>query len=616
MNLNALTHTIDWQTREVLERMSDGYFAFDRQWTFTYLNAAAERLLVQPRDELLGKIFWEMFPEAVTSPVYAALHQAMDERKTAHTEFFLSSRQAWFETTAYPSPDGISVYFRDVTASRRLQRELHDSEAKYHVLVEHLPVVVYLLAANQEQTALYFSPQLEQLTGFRPEEALSRARGWHWNETIHPEDRERVVREDERTVAAGEAFRMEYRYLRKDGSYVWVLDECVPVRGESGRIVAWQGILLDISDRIRAEEAQARLAAIVEGAEDAVISRKLDGTITSWNRGAERLYGYSAAEAIGQSFTILLPYDEDWSVLADVEDFEAGPTQFETKRLHKNGNVIDVSIVMSPIRDASGLTIGVSTITRDISKRKQLEQQLREALEAAETAIHTKSLFLAMMSHELRTPLQAVYGYADFLLLGADGALSSAQAEDIGYIRTGALRMINLIDQMLDLSRMEAGRLQLANAPVNLVTIIEEVRQDVAPQALTKGLDLRIDLPPSFPLVRGDADRLRQILLNLVGNAVKFTEQGSVCISATASPDGVAVEVADTGIGITAEALPLVFEEFRQVDGGMTHRYGGAGLGLAIAKKLAAQQGGDLTVESQPGIGSTFTLHLRRRMEE
>jgi PAS domain S-box-containing protein len=598
------------ETCEVLERISDGYFAFDREWRFTYVNAAAERITGQSRHDLLGRSLWESFPETIHSPIYAAHHQAMDDGISSSAEFYYPPLQAWFEATSYPAVDGITVYFRDVTAGRRLQRELLDSEARYRTLVEHLPMVVYLLNADRQQTALYFSPQFEQLTGLTPEEAINRPSDWHWITTVHPDDQERVAREDERTVAAGEPYRMEYRYLRKDGSYVWVLDECLPVRDETGEIIAWQGVLIDITDRIKAEEVQARLAAIVEGAEDAIISRTVDGTITSWNYGAERLYGYRADEVIGQSFTILLPYDEDWSEIAQIEDFDVVTTQFEARRLRKDGAIIDVSIAMSPIRDANGKMIGTSTITRDITRRKQLEQQLRNSLDAAEAGIRAKTLFLAMMSHELRTPLQAVFGYADLLLLGAENSLSPEQIEDVCAIRNGARRMITLIEQLLDLSRMEAGRLQLADQPVDLGQIVEAVMQDIAPQAAAKRIDLSVELLPSSPIVHGDPDRLRQILLNLVGNAVKFTEQGSVRISQGITANGVAVSVTDTGIGISTEALPYIFEEFRQVDGSLTRRYGGAGLGLAIARKLADHMGGEISVTSTPGVGSTFTLSL------
>jgi signal transduction histidine kinase len=214
------------------------------------------------------------------------------------------------------------------------------------------------------------------------------------------------------------------------------------------------------------------------------------------------------------------------------------------------------------------------------------------------------------MSHELRTPMQLVLGYAALLLAGHRGPLTPDQVEDIGYIRLGAERMMTLVEQMLELSQLDADQLQLAAEPVEVVTIIEEVRQGVAPRVEAKALDLEVDLSPSLPQVIGDPDRLRQIVLNLVDNAVKFTEEGSVRITARSTELGVEVAVRDTGLGIAEEALPLIFEEFRQVDSGTTRPYGGAGLGLAIARKLAERMGGSLSVVSAPQAGSTFTLHL------
>jgi PAS domain S-box-containing protein len=370
-----------------------------------------------------------------------------------------------------------------------LEQALRASEEKFRTLVEHLPALVYVLANDERQTPLYYSPYLETLTGERPEEALALA--VHWLEQVHPEDRARIEAEETRTAASGELFQAEYRLLRRDGSYVWVRDECVPVRDATGQIVAWQGVLLDVSERIQAEE------------------------------------------------------------------------------------------------------------------------DVRRALEAAQAANRAKGLFLDMMSHELRTPLQAVLGYAEFLLAGGPGALSAEQVEDVGYIQQGGQRMLTLINQMLDLSRMEAGRLEITTHPVDLDPILEQVRQDVAPQAAQKGLGLRIEVRAPLPLALGDAERLRQVLLNLVGNAVKFTERGEVHISARATRFGVEVAVRDTGIGIAPRDLSRVFEEFRQVDGSLTRRQGGAGLGLAIAQKLMVLMGGDLTVESQVGYGSTFTIHLQ-----
>jgi hypothetical protein len=393
-----------------------------------------------------------------------------------------------------PGPEGsfYASFLRDTTDRRRGEAALQAAETKYRTLVEHLPAFVYLLAADAVQTPLYFSPYYDTLIGHHREDGLRRT--MHWLELVHPEDRQRIAAEVDRTAPLDQVFQAEYRHRRGDGSYVWVRDECVPLRDDAGQIFAWQGVMLDISDR------------------------------------------------------------------------------------------------------------------------KAAEEELRSAMEVAQTANRAKGVFLDLMSHELRTPLQAVLGYAEFLLIAPQDSLTDAQREDIGTIHQAGGRMLALIDQLLDLSRMEAGGIDFAVKPFDLARVIETVRQDIAPQAGAKGLAVEIAFPPSLPSVVGDAERVRQILLNLAGNAVKFTTEGSVRITVTPmSIGGVEVAVSDTGIGISADALPHVFEAFHQVDSSLTRQQGGSGLGLAIAWKLAQQMGGSLSGSSEPGVGSSFMLHLPER---
>ena len=609
----AAPATVPEQTRQVLERITDGFCALDREWRVTYLNAAAERALACNRDEVLGQTFWEAFPPAVETPLCAAFNQAMDEGNDTNVNVFYPPRDAWLNVRTYPSRDGLSVYLRDVTESRRLTEDLWASEARFRMLVEQIPAVIYTQANDERQTSTYFSPQFAALTGFPMDEIMDQPPDEHWHQFLHPDDYDRVAAADAQSVATGEPFRSEYRLRRRDGSYVWVQDECAAVRDESGQIVAWQGVLLDITGRMQAEEAQARLAAIVESADDAIISSAFDGTITSWNGGAERLYGYPAAEMLGKPITLLLPAHLDDPLLKErIAAVLSGASvePFETVRQRRDGSQVNVAIALSPIRDRFGTVTGLSSITRDITARKQAAAALAAALAAAEEANQAKSHFLAMMSHELRTPLQAVLGYAEYLLADAGASFRDEQRVDLGYIQQGGRRMLTLVNQLLDLSRIEAGRLDLDRKRVNLAAVVEQVRQDIAPLATQKALALRIELPETLPPVVGDAERLRQVLLNLAGNAVKFTERGSVLVAADATVDGVAVAVRDTGIGIAPEDLPHVFEKFQQVDSSLARRHGGAGLGLAIAQKLTELMDGRITVESTPGAGTTFTLFL------
>jgi PAS domain S-box-containing protein len=379
---------------------------------------------------------------------------------------------------------------------------------------------------------------------------------------------------------------------------------------DAGRILAWQGIMIDVTESKAARDAIARLASIVEASDDAIFSRTLDGIFTYWNPAAERLYGYTADEALGQSLTTLL-LDKSEKLISDPADFEEGPARrFVSRHVRKDGSLVDVAVTVFPVCDAEGKIAAISGIVRDISGIIAAERELRTALEAAEAGVRAKGLFLAMMSHELRTPRLAVLGYADFLLSARPGELTPEQREDIGYIHQGASRMVHLIEQMLDLSRMEAGRLELERAAVDVREVLEVVRQDVAPQAEGTGLALTVVVPRRLPAVWGDAERVRQIVLNLAGNAVKFTDAGGIALRARERQGWVEIAVADSGIGIAPEEVGHIFEEFRQVDSTLSRRHGGAGLGLAIAQRLAEQMGGAITVASTPGAGSTFTLRL------
>ncbi len=270
-----------------------------------------------------------------------------------------------------------------------------------------------------------------------------------------------------------------------------------------------------------------------------------------------------------------------------------------------------------PLRDANGSSGALLSVFRDVTRLKRAEEDMRRALDAAEAARiaaadanRTKSRFLSKMSHELRTLLTAILGYADLLLGGIGGDLTPQQADDVGKIAAGGQRLLCLVNDVLDLSRIEPGMMPLDLEAVDLAAIAHAVGEDVAPQAASRGLRLLIDIPADLPPIQADGRRVHQVLLNLVGNAVKFTDQGTVAIAAWVAGDAVEIAVSDTGIGIAPDVLPFVFDEFRQVDGSTTRRFEGSGLGLAITKRLVELHGGSIRAESTPGAGTTFTMSL------
>jgi PAS domain S-box-containing protein len=439
-----------------------------------------------------------------------------------------------------------------------------------------------------------------------------------FQEITHPDDLQADLAQVDRLLA-GEirAFQMEKRYLRKDNDVIWIRLSTALVRDAQGAPLHSIGQLEDITERKRAEEtvriSEARFRSLISNATDIITILDADGVIHYQSPPIERILGYHREELLGRNAFELVHPDDRLATWAVFEQALADPTlepTVEFRFQHSDGSWRWLESTGTNLLDDPNVG-GFVVNSRDITERKRANEELRVALEAAQAANQAKGLFLDMMSHELRTPLQAVLGYSEFLLEGSEGRLTAEQREDIGYIHQAGGRMIALINQMLDLSRMEAGRLELATEPVDLVQVIEHVRQDVAPQAAAKSLTLQIDLPASLPCVIGDAERLRQILLNLVGNAVKFTDEGSIRVTAAlTSTGGVDIVVSDTGIGIPPDALPFIFDEFRQVDSGLTRRHGGAGLGLAIARKLTEQMGGSIHVSSELHVGSTVTLHL------
>jgi PAS domain S-box-containing protein len=398
---------------------------------------------------------------------------------------------------------------------------------------------------------------------------------------------------------------------------MWVHDECVPVRDDTGQIIAWQGVLLDITPRVEAQAAlvasETRFRTAFANAPIGMALVNLDGGIMQVNDALCAMLGYTAPELVGKRVQDLMHPDEVPPSLDRIALLLAGERetfQGEKRQVRKNGELGWVYASVSLVRDEAGLPDYIIAQIQDITERKRSVDELREAVEAARDADRARRQFVAVMSHELRTPMQAVLGYSELLHAQLADRLTPEQQADFTAMHQGALRVVDVVNDLLDLSRLNTGRLELVREQVELGPILEQVRQDVASHADGKGLTLTIDLPASLPTVLADPVRLRRIVLNLVGNAVKFTEQGTVRVSASVTDATLYVRVSDTGIGMAPEVLPLIFDEFYQVDSDLTHRQTGTGLGLAIARKLAEQHGGRITVTSQPAVGSTFTLEL------
>jgi PAS domain S-box-containing protein len=355
----------------------------------------------------------------------------------------------------------------------------------------------------------------------------------------------------------------------------------------------------------------AWLAAIIDSSDDAIVSKTLEGTITSWNRAAEAMFGYTAAEAVGRHITLIIPRErhaEEDQVLAKLRRGER-IEHFDTVRVRKDGRRLEISLTVSPVRDASGRITGASKIARDITERKRVERERDELLAATEAANLAKDTFLAMFGHELRNPLAAISSAAQVLAL-ADSVNDLARPRAV--IERQVRHLKRLVDELLDASRVQMGKITLERRPLNLREAVDHALS-VLQAATTRGRHPFV-VDTDDVGVNADPVRLEQIVLNLLTNAVKYTPAGrTITVTVHAAGDDAVLTVRDEGVGIPASALPRIFDLFVQADMTMDRAQGGLGIGLALVQTLVRLHGGTVTAASDgPGRGSVFTVRLPR----
>ena len=363
------------------------------------------------------------------------------------------------------------------------------------------------------------------------------------------------------------------------------------------------------------EMLNRRLALAVEQSNDAVLTLDLDGHIQSWNSGAERLYGYPAQDVLGRSVSFLLPESRQAELAQWLDRIRHATSgeRFDTQALTRDARLLDISVSASPLFDTNGKRTGEINISHDITESKAMARALQEAKEQAEAANNAKSQFLANMSHEIRTPMNGILGMTDLVL---DSELGEQQREYLSLVKTSAESLLTVLNDILDFSKIEAGRMDVENIEFSPEQVVVDSARLLELRAKEKGLSFEWIVSPEVPpLLFGDPARLRQIVLNLVGNAIKFTEKGGIKVIVTVDDKTqntavLHIAIEDSGIGIPPDRVDSIFSAFSQVDASTTRRYGGTGLGLSICSRLAALMGGRIWVESEAGKGSTFHLTI------
>ncbi len=490
---------------DVLERISDGFFALDDSWRFTYLNEKAALLLHRQRRDLIGKVIWEEFPDLATSTFRDHWRHAVETQSSIAFADYYQPLDSWFEIHAYPSREGLSVYFEDVSDKQRAQRMLLESERRLRSLVEATAAAVWKTDGKGQIVAE--EDDWRVLTG----QSFEEMKGSGWLDAVNPDDREQTGSIWRKALATGTICEMEHRVRTPSGEYREMIARAVPVFDSTGQIEEWVGTHTDVTAR----------------------------------KYAERQRDLALNEAVK---------------------------------------------------------------ARETAERAQ---------EEAELANRGKSEFLATMSHEFRTPLNAILGYTQIINMGVIGAVTPQQHDHLQRLRSSAVHLLGLVNDILDLSKIEAGRVSISRETGLISDVVRATMALVGPQAVARGIEYPEECEGEAGLsYLGDPDRVRQILVNLVSNAVKFTSPGGSvrlsCGTAEHADPGARlvgnapltfVRVMDTGIGIPHEQLVKIFEPFVQAESGYTRTEGGTGLGLTISRRLARLMGGDITVQSEVGRG-------------
>jgi len=400
--------------------------------------------------------------------------------------------------------------------------------------------------------------------------------------------------------------------ISKSGVERPIDDSAAPIVDENGNIYGVIMVFRDVAERRRSAELQLRLAAIVESSSDAIISKTSEGVITSWNKGAERLYGYRAGEVIGKPISILgFPGERDDfpEIMAKLRRGES-IENYETVRRRRDGSRVDVSLAVSPLLTASGDLAGASTIARDISERKQTERRLRETNQELREADRRKNQFLAMLAHELRNPLAPVSNA--LYVMQQTGATEHDRRAARDIMQRQVQQLARLVDDLLDVSRVMQDRIELRREKTTLASILERAIETVQPMISARAQALTVELPPEPLGVDADIVRLSQAISNLLINASKYTDiSGQIRVAARRDEDQVVLSVKDTGIGIAPDLLPQVFELFTQADMSLDRSQGGLGIGLTLVRKLIELHDGTVQAFSEGiGRGSEFVVRL------
>jgi PAS domain S-box-containing protein len=585
--------------RHFFERFAQPLFVCQTDWTVTYANPAAETLLGIRSSHAARQPLWALWPESARRQTEKEHQGSLAEGKEVElTTHPLEAPDLWLGVSVVDCEFGLVVNYRNILEKRKLS----ELENRLIAIVESADDAI--ISKTLDGTILSWNRGAERIFGYRSDEIVGR----HVAVLAAPGYVDEIPRILARVASGERVEHYETKRKTKDGRILTVSLTVSPIRDASGAIIGASKVARDITDVKKLTELQERLASIVESSDDAIISKDLTGVITSWNMGAQKLFGYRADEVVGQHISMLAPDDVVDEIPAILARLARGEVidHYQTKRRTKDGRILIVSLTVSPIRDASGKVIGASKVGRDITDRERYERELKEANAELLRSNADLQQFAYSASHDLQEPLRMVSTYGELLQKRFGEKLGAAGREYLGFAIEGATRMEQLLKDLRAYTKastldqephqsIDAGT-ALEKALANLEALIQENGARVTRTAL--------------PAVRAHEFQLEQLFQNLIGNAIRYRSDAApvIHVGAELHEREWVFSVRDNGIGIDPQYQEQIFGIFKRLHAGSD--YAGTGMGLAICERIAQRLGGRIWVESQPGKGSTFLFAI------
>ncbi|HWZ98546.1 MAG TPA: PAS domain S-box protein [Candidatus Dormibacteraeota bacterium] len=604
----------------LLEACPIGIVAENAEGTIEMSNAAFQELFGYSMKEMQGKSIDDLLsPDELRAQANDLTRQVLSGSTVHQTIARRHKSGLMVDVEAYGVPfvvngvlRGQFALYQDISDRVNAQKALRQSEEMFRTLTAAAPVGIF--RSDAEGKVLYLNEKWQAMTGMTAEEGAD----WGWQQVLHPDDKDLILARWKETCERGKEFRGSYRYVDRQGQTVWVETVARPTLGQGNNSGGYVGIVQDVTERVKRDEelkrSEERFRTLSAVAPVGIVLLDEAGKFTYVNEQYLRMTGLTEAEAMGNAWMPII-HPEDLEELQNVRNLAIAHKKdyaMNYRYLKKDKAVVWVDTVARGFQQKGGKR-GYVVVIQDVTERHHAEEKLRSAKEAAEAANQAKSEFLANMSHEIRTPMNGILGMTELAL---DTELQPEQREYLGMVRSSAEALLGIINDILDFSKIEAGKLELEETTFSLEDCIEEALGPLGLRAMKKGLDLTWTTEGKIPdALRGDSTRLRQILINLVGNAIKFTKEGEVAVWAELQDTvenkvTIRFVVSDTGIGIPAEKHRQIFEAFSQADSSTTREFGGTGLGLSISARLVRLMGGEIGLDSAPGKGSKFHFSL------